>query len=195
MRKKLYTKYIILLMIVIQNIAIGQSSFNVNIGAVAGNNGNLITDSLRTYRTGYQIGVTGNFGTYNFFISPGVFFKDITINNRFNEIKPFVKSPRIKFAKAKIIIGYQTNLITKKIKFRIGGGINGNYIININDNNEDFSINTLEDTYLAYNFDIGLDFFILSFNLSYEKSVKNVLTNSVDGNKFDFLILSAGVIF
>lgn len=191
-----YTTILILLFLGMQNFTFGQSSYGANFGVVMGNNGNAlngINDSLYSFREGYQFGVLGNFGTYSFFISPGLYYKNITINNNFEKIDPFVKSPRLKIAKAKVVMGYQTDIISKKIKFKVGGGVNGNYIISIDDNGEDFSFNTLEDTHWAYSFDIGIDFFIVNINLSYEKSIKEVFKGSKD-YKFDYFILSAGIL-
>jgi hypothetical protein len=170
----------------------------MNFGVVLGNNGNVfnkLIDNVKIFRTGYQFGINGNFGTYSFFISPGIYYQNVTINNQFEKLEPFVKSPRLKTAKAKIIMGYQTDLITKKIKFRIGGGINGNLILNVDDNTENFSINTLEDTYFAYDFDIGIDFFIINFNVSYEKSIKDVFLNGLQKHKFDSFVFSTGILF
>lgn len=193
-----HTTILILFFLGIQNFTLGQSSYGANFGVVMGNNGNAlngINDSLYSFREGYQFGVLGNFGTYSFFISPGVYFKDITINNNFEKIDPFVKSPRLKIANAKVVMGYQTDILSKNIKFKVGGGVNGNYIISIDDNSEDFSFNTLEDTHWAYNFDIGIDFFIININLSYEKSIKEVFSRTPDDKyKFDYFILSAGIL-
>ena len=195
MRNFLYTTFIILLLSATQNFVSGQSSFGMNFGVVVGDNGNIIQDSTKTFRNGYQIGVLGNFGTYSFFISPGVYFKDVTINKDYKDITPFERSPRIKIAKAKVILGYQTNILTRKIKLKFGGGMNGNYVINISDNDEGYNFDTLNDTYMGYNIDIGLDFFSLTFNISYEKSIKEILTLKDKKSSLDFIILTAGFVF
>jgi hypothetical protein len=170
----------------------------MNFGAVAGSNGNIIQDTVNNdviFRNGYQIGVLGNFGTYSFFVSPGIYFKDFTIKKDFDKINPFERSPRIKLTKAKVVLGYQTNLFTRKIKLKFGGGMNGNYIINISDNDEGYNFDSLQDTYWGYNIDMGLDFFSLTFNISYEKTVKEVLSINDKRSKLDFIILSAGIMF
>ncbi len=195
MRNFLYTTFLILLLSATQNFVSGQSSFGMNFGVVAGDNGNIIQDSAKTFRNGYQIGVLGNFGTYSFFISPGVYFKDVTIKKDYKDIAPFERSPRIKIAKAKVILGYQTNILTRKIKLKFGGGMNGNYVINISDNDEGYNFDTLNDTYMGYNIDIGLDFFSLTFNISYEKSIKEILTLKDKKSSLDFIILTAGFVF
>ncbi len=198
MRKISYITFLILLLSATQNFINAQSSFGMNFGIVMGSNGNFVQDTLKSissFRNGYQIGVLGNFGTYSFFVSPGIYFKDFTIKKDFNKIDPFEKSPRIKLAKAKITLGYQTNLITRKIKLKFGGGLNGNYIININNNDEGYNFDTLEDTYLGYNIDIGLDFFSFTFNISYEKSIKEVLTLNKKSSGLDFIILTGGILF
>ncbi len=195
MRKKLYITFIVLLVAHLHKNVNAQSSYGMNFGVVVGDNGNIIQDSVYSFRNGYQVGVFGNFGTYGFFVSPGLYFKSVTIDNSFNKIEPFRVSPAIKIAKAKIIFGYQTNLFTRKIKLKLGGGMNGNYVILIDKNDADFNFNTLNDKFLGYNIDIGLDFFFLTFNISYEKSVKEVLSANGNNSGLDFFILSAGFMF
>jgi len=197
-KKYLYTTFIILLLVAIQNIALGQSSYGANFGIVVGNNGNLLNssgDSIRTYRNGYQIGVKASFGTYSFFIAPSINFKDISISNSFNSVNPFEKTPRLKIMKAKFVIGYQKSIITKKIIFKIGGGLNESLIVSVSDNKEGYSLENLEDKYLAYNIDIGFDIFKFSINLSYEKSLKNIYIANENEHKFDYLILTTGLMF
>ncbi len=180
-----------------QNFVMGQSSYGTSFGIVIGNNGNILSvakDTVRTFRNGYQIGLKANFGTYSFYISPSVFFKNITIDNSFKKINPFEKSPSLKIGKAKVVIGYQTNLFTKRIKFKLGGGLNGNYILAIADNPQSYNFNNITDTYIAYNIDVGVDVFFLNFNISYEKSLKDVFIIDPK-HKFDFLVFSAGVLF
>ncbi len=179
-----------------QNIASAQSSYGASFGVVTGKDGNLLKskDSIRTYRNGYQIGLKANFGTYSFYISPSIFYESITIDTSFKKINPFEKSPSLKIGKAKVVVGYQTNILTKKIKFKIGGGINGNYILSIADNNMNYTFNTITDRYIAYNIDVGFDIFFLNFNISYEKSLNDIFVENPK-HKFDFLVLSAGVLF
>ncbi len=190
-----YMTLFILLLSATQNFVIGQSSLGMNFGIVAGNNGNIIQDSTRTFRNGYQIGILGNFGTYSFFISPGIYFNDVTINKDYKEIAPFEIAPRIKTAKAKLTLGYQTNVLTRKIKLKFGGGMNANYIISISDNDEGYNFDTLDDSYMGYNIDMGLDFFFLTFNISYEKSIREILTLNDKKSGLDFIILTAGIVF
>ena len=192
-----YTTLLILFFIAIQNIVIGQSTYGASFGIVVGNNGDILKkgkNDVITFRNGYQVGLKANFGAYSFYISPGVYYKSITIDTSFTKIKPFEKGPGLKIGKAKVVIGYQTNLITKKIKFKVGGGLNGNYILSISDNNQNYDFNNITDTYFAYNVDVGLDVYFLNFNISYEKSLKDVFV-STPKHKFDFLVFSAGILF
>jgi hypothetical protein len=197
-KKFSYISIIILLLFIKQNIALGQSSYGFNFGVAIGGNGELMNnskDSINTFKNGYQVGILGTFGTYSFFISPGIYYEDITINKGYSKVDPFIKSPRMKLAKAKVVMGYQTNLLTKRVKFKIGGGVNGSYLLNIAENDMDYTFNNLEDNYLGYSIDLGLDFFFININLSYEKSLKNTFTKLDNKHKSDFLILSAGVSF
>lgn len=197
MKNFLYTTFIILLIIVTHSFASGQSSYGVSFGAIIGNNGDLLKskkDSVNTFRNGYQIGLKADFGAYSFYISPSVFYEDITIYNSFKNINPFQKSPSLKIGKAKLVFGYQTNLVTKNIKFKIGGGLNGNYVLNISQNNENLSFNDIKDVYAAYNIDVELDVFFVNLSVSYEKSLKEVYVNTPN-HKYDLLVFSAGVMF
>jgi len=192
-----YTTLLILFFIAMQNIVMAQSSYGTSFGVVIGSNGNVLKkekSNKRTFRNGYQIGLKANFGTYSFYISPSIFYKSITIDTSFTKIKPFEKGSSLKIGKAKVVIGYQTNLFTKKIKFKFGGGLNGNYVLSISDNSQNYDFNNITDTYFGYNVDVGLDIFFLNFNISYEKSLKDVFV-STPNHKFDFLVFSAGVLF
>lgn len=174
-----------------------QSSYNMVFGIIAGNNGNildennsLIPKNLQHFRNGYTIGVNGVFGTYGFFISPGAYFKDYTISGYYNKIEPFVSAPRIKSIKAKSIIGYQAGFLKNRIKFRFGGGLNYNYIVTINKNDLGVGFNTVNDNYLAYSIDLGVDLYILTFGLGYERTFSEVIKPDI---KMDFLVLTAGI--
>lgn len=177
----------------------GQSTFSFDFGILAGNNGNLLGDSLtgfpesiKEFRNGYSAGLKACFGTYGFFLSPGLYYQDYTISNKYVNLDPFIKSPRIRSAKAKVIVGYQADMLKRKLNFRLGGGLNYNYIIIIDKNNLAIDFQTINDKYLAYNFDVGLDIFFLNLGLSYERSIPDVIKSK---NKFDFFILTAGINF
>lgn len=177
----------------------GQSAFSFDFGILAGNNGNLLGDSLtsfpesfKEFRNGYTTGVKARFGTYSFFISPGLYYQDYTIKNSYERLSPFVKSPRIRSAKGKVIVGYQADMMKRKLNFRLGGGLNYNYIIIIDKNNSAIDFKTVNDKYLGYNFDIGLDIYFLNLGLSYERSIPNVIKSS---KKFDFFVVTAGINF
>ena len=170
-----------------------QSSMNMDFGIVMGGDGNMISDSIAGFRNGYTLGMHGDYGTYGFYISPGVYFQDFTIDNNYKYIEPFVKSERIKLLKAKVLLGYKTNLFTRKLKFKFGGGFNGSYIINIAKNDKGVDFKSLSDTYYAYSFDVGLDIFSVSVNLSYEKTLKEVLSLQGNSGYFDFVIVTLGV--
>ncbi|HHB52621.1 MAG TPA: hypothetical protein ENK75_06230 [Saprospiraceae bacterium] len=195
MKNFLYITFLILFFATSQNIVSGQSSFGISFGSVLGDNGNIINDNVKTFRNGYQTGVFGSFGTYSIFISPGIYYKSFTIDTVYNKLNPFERAPGIKMVKGKLTLGYQTKLLTRKIKLKIGAGINESYILSISGNDQGINFDTADDYYTGYNIDIGLDFFSLYLNVSYEKSINEVL--SINGNKsgLDFIILSAGVYF
>lgn len=182
----------------IQN-ALCQSSFSLDFGGLIGNNGSIFGDTTfkipskdMNFRNGYILGLKGVFGTYGFFISPGIYFQSESIDRSFKIINPLVKSPSMKKLKAKSILGYKFDMFSDNFTFRVGGGVNWNYLISIDNNNYNYSFSTLKDQYLAYNFDLGFDFNFFNLSLSYEKSLKNVL---IDNDKFDNLILTAGIDF
>ena len=177
----------------------GQSSYSIDFGIMTGGNGNLLGDSLvsfpnsvKEFRNGYTAGVKAFFGTYGFFISPGLYYQDYTIKNNYEKLNPFVKSPRIRSAKAKAILGYQADMLKRKLNFRLGGGLNYNYIIIIEKNNSGIDFQTINDKYFAYNFDVGLDIYFLNLGLSYERSISDVIKSK---NKFDFIVFTAGINF
>jgi hypothetical protein len=174
-----------------------QSSYHLVFGAIAGNNGNTLDDSvsvipvkLNQFRNGYTLGINGVFGTYGFFISPGAYYKDYTISEEYSKLQPFVTAPRIKSIKAKTIIGYQAGFLNNKINFRFGGGLNYNYIVTINKNDLGVGFNTVNDNYLAYSFDLGFDLYFLTFGLGYESTFSEVIKPET---KMQFLVFTAGI--
>jgi hypothetical protein len=177
----------------------GQSSYIIDFGVITGNNGKMLGDStisfpnsLKEFRNGYNAGFKAYFGTYSFFISPGIYYQEYTIKNDYKSPDPFVDSPRIRSAKAKAVIGYQADMFKRKLNLRLGGGLNYNYIIKIDNNPYGVDFQTLSDKYLAYNFDIAFDIFFVNLGLSYEKSIPKILNSQ---KKFDFIIISAGISF
>ncbi|MEZ4908858.1 MAG: hypothetical protein R2771_14745 [Saprospiraceae bacterium] len=81
-------------------LAKGQVSYSIDFGVLEGNNGNMFGDTTfqipsktNTFRNGFVVGLKGVFGTYGFFLSPGIYYQDYTVQNDFNIVSPFEKSP------------------------------------------------------------------------------------------------------
>lgn len=157
-----------------------------------GDSTNSFPNSLKEFRNGYNAGIKAYFGTYSFFISPGIYYQEYTIKSDYKSPDPFVDSPRIRSAKAKAVVGYQADMLKRKLNLRLGGGLNYNYIIKIDNNPYGVDFQTLSDKYLAYNFDIAFNVFFVNLGLSYEKSIPKILNSQ---KKFDFIIISAGISF
>ncbi|MGE5354844.1 MAG: hypothetical protein ACM3PT_01270 [Deltaproteobacteria bacterium] len=201
MCNSLFLKKIFLFLLLIAStlFVAGQSTYTAEFGILAGKNGNLTGDSitgfpnsLKQFRNGYNAGVKATFGTYSFFISPGLYYQEYTVKNDFTSLNPFIDSPRIRSVKAKVALGYQAYTLKRKINFRLGGGLNYNYVISIDKNVQGYDFKTIEDRYLAYNVGIDADAFFISLGLSYERSIPKILNSDI---KFDFLIFSAGFNF
>jgi hypothetical protein len=174
-----------------------QSSYSINFGVLTGKNGNYLSDTingfeLKNFRNGYNLEAKAHFGTFSIFISPSVSYQSYTVSNTYNEINPFVKNSSVKSLKAKGTIGFQAGLLKKKMILRAGSGLNYNYIIMIDKNDQGVNFQTLRDNYLAYNMDFELDFYFLRLGLAYEKSFSKILQET---DKLDFLIFSVGIRF
>lgn len=196
---KKYKKAILIIfsLIFVQFSSYSQSSYSINFGVLTGKNGNYLSDSingfeLKNIRNGYNIEAKAHFGTFSIFISPSISYQSYTVSKNYNQINPFVNDSSIKSLKAKGTIGFQAGLLQNKMILRAGSGLNYNYIIMIDKNDQGINFQTLSDNYLAYNMDLGFDFYFLSFSLSYEKSFSKILQKT---NKFDFLIFSLGFKF
>ncbi len=196
MGRLLYIYFLILFIVSFQKNVNGQSSYRLVGGILVGSDGNLpnlISNDEKKFRIGYQAGINANFGTYNFIISPGIFYRNITIDDGFKKIDPFVKTPRFHIAKSKIILSYQADLGSKKIKMRLGGGANGSYLI-MSDLVDNSNWNVVNDVYYGYNFDFGFDFYFLTFLFSYEKSLIDTLSYKNNNSRLDFFEMSVGII-
>ncbi len=196
MAKILYIFFLISFVLSFNNDMSGQSSYRATFGMVVGNNGDLSQfkmDGEKKFRIGYQAGLNANFGTYNLIISPGIYYRNITLDNNFEKLDPFVKSPRLNIIRSKAVLSYQTDIGTKRIKLRIGGGLNGSYIVKI-DSGYDKNYEILRDSYYGYNLDLGLDFYFLTFGVSYEKTLIDIISSDSIKSKFDAIEMSVGII-
>lgn len=188
-----YLIFIFLLMHAGQNKIRAQSSTSVEMGILLGDDGDFINNYAQGFRNGYMIGLKGDYGTYEVFISPGIYFQSFTINNNYKKVKPFVRDERINMLKAKALLGYKTYFLTRKTKFKFGGGITANYIINIAKNDKGVNFKTLSDTYWGYTLDTGFEIFSISLSVSYEKPFKEILKIDDKRSYFDFLVFSLSI--
>lgn len=172
-----------------------QSSYSINFGVLTGKNGNFLSDSIngfefKNFRNGYNIEAKAHFGTFSIFISPSISYQSYTVTKNYNQINPFVNDSYVKSLKAKGTVGFQAGLLKKKMILRAGSGLNYNYIVMIDKNDQGINFQTLRDNFLAYNIDFELDFYFLRIGLAYEKSFSKILQNT---DKLDFLIFSVGI--
>ncbi len=89
------------------------------------------------------------------------------------------------------MLSYQTDIGTKRIKLRIGGGLNGSYIIKADAIN---NYEILKDSYYGYNFDLGFDFYFLTLGFSYEKTLVDIISSGSTKSRFDAIGMSVGII-
>jgi hypothetical protein len=196
---KKYKKAILIIfsLSLLQFSSYSQSSYGINFGVLTGKNGNYLSDTingfeLKNIRNGYNIEAKAHFGTFSIFISPSISYQSYSVAKNYNQINPFVNDSSVKSLKAKGTVGFQAGIFKKKMILKAGTGLNYNYIIMIDKNDQGINFQTLRDNYLAYNMDLEFDFYFLNFSLSYEKSFSKILQKT---DKLDFLLFSIGIKF
>ena len=195
MKVPLYMVLIFLFSFAVQKHIFAQSSTVIEAGIIMGGDGDFLGEYSNGFRNGVLAGIKGEYGTYGFFLSPGIYFQNFTISKKYTQVKPFVDDKRINMLKAKALLGYKTDVFTRKIKFKFGGGINANYIINIQKNDAGIDFKTLSDTYWGYTVETGIDILSFSLSLSYDKSFKEIWHIEDNKGYFDFMILTLGFKF
>jgi hypothetical protein len=77
---------------------------------------------------------------------------------------------------------------------RLSLGSNINYVSGIDDNPENYGREAFNDTTIGANGILGLDFWVLTFDLGYEQSFTDFFTG-MDKNRNRFWTMSTGVFF
>lgn len=184
--------FICLLML---GFAIGHSQSGVNLRLGVGT---MVTD--QTYFTeeggahyGLRLAGFARIGASDtWYFNPGLSYERYNITAS-SEFDAFDKNTHLHFLKGYVNLAFfliQTDLF----KMRVTGGGNINYLAAIDKNDYDYELGDFNDATLGLNAGIGLDFWVLTFDLGYEQSLTDFFSEP-DKSTSRFWTLSAGFFF
>jgi hypothetical protein len=138
-------------------------------------------------RTGWNAGLDFRMHTRRFFVQPGVHYFNSSL--RFTESDslssaPLLDGPRIHSLKVPLLLGlYLTKANSGFFKFNIKGGATGNYVIAVDNNNQSgFDKDNIEEFSYGLAGGIGIEFGILTIDLSHEWGMSRFIKDSNSKN-------------
>jgi len=170
-----------------------QNGANLQFGPVLVGDLNLASFSDTAFlKKGYRIGVDARIGPYGFYLSPGLHYYGIDIESS-TGFNFFNSAPKYHIIKGPINLGYKM-FISRKVKFRVQGGIDVNYVLLIDDNDSDIGFKDINDAYFGLNLAAGIDFSHFTIDLNYESGLTNALKDN-GNSKFNYLSAALGYFF
>ena len=140
----------------------------------------------------YHVGVDARIGPFGFFLSPGLHYYAVDIRST-TGFDFLAQAPKYHIIKGPVNLGYKI-FINRRVKLRVQGGVDVNYILLIDENPYGITFNDVNDIFVGLNVGTGLDVGRLTFDLNYESGLSNVM-DGVDDTELSFLSLSLGVFF
>ena len=138
-------------------------------------------------RTGWNAGLDFRMHTRRFFVQPGVHYFNSSL--RFTDsdslsTAPLLDGPRIHSLKVPLLLGlYLTKANSGFFKFNIKGGATGNYVIAVDkDNQSRFDKDNIEEFSYGLAGGIGIEFGILTIDLSHEWGMSRFIKDSNSKN-------------
>ena len=184
---------LICLLVAGYNQVIGQSGFNIQGGI-----GTMITDQdFFTQEGGAHYGWKGTaFGRLGpndvWFFNPGLAYERYNLNSS-GSFNAFNGHPQVHFLKGYVNMGFYL-IHTDLFKMRLSLGGNVNYVSGVDDNPEEYQREAFNETAFGANGILGLDFWVLTFDLGYEQALTDFFAN-MDKNRNRFWTISSGVFF
>jgi hypothetical protein len=140
-----------------------------------------------TGRTGWNAGLDFRMHTRRFFVQPGVHYFNSSL--RFTDsdslsTAALLDGPRIHSLKVPLLLGlYLTKAHSGFFKFNIKGGATGNYVIAVDrDNQSQFDKDNIEEFSYGLAGGIGIEFGILTIDLSHEWGMSRFIKDSNSKN-------------
>lgn len=138
-------------------------------------------------RAGWNAGLDFRLRVRKFFMQPGIHYFSSSMNvTREDSIStaPFLTGPRIHSLKAPLLAGvYLTQAKGGFFRFNIKGGVVGNYVLNVDQNDDNrFDKDNIEDFSYGLNAGIGLEFGFLTIDLSHEWGMSPLFKDSNQKN-------------
>lgn len=138
-------------------------------------------------RAGWNAGLDFRLRVRKFFMQPGVHYFSSSMNvTREDSIStaPLLTGPRIHSLKAPLLVGvYLTKAKGGFFRFNVKGGIVGNYVLKVDQNDDDrFDKDNIEDFSYGLNAGIGLEFGFLTIDLSHEWGMSPLFKDSNQKN-------------
>ena len=141
------------------------------------------TDSDAKGRVGWNAGIDFRIRAKRFFIQPGVHYFNSSIGLTSKDSlsdAPLLSGPRLHSIKVPVLLGvYLTRATSGFFKLNIKGGASGNYLLAADQNDsKEFEKDNLETYSYGLNAGLGLEFGLLTLDLSHEWGISSVLKNS-----------------
>lgn len=152
---------------------------------------NSVSDTA-VHQKGFHVGVDARIGPYGFYLNPGLHYYNIEVQSGtgFNFLS---NGPKYHIIKGPLNIAYKM-FITRKFKFRIKGGLDINYILLIDDNDNGVSFENVNDAYFGINLGAGFDINRFTFDVNYESGLTNSLAD-IEDSKVNYFTASLGFFF
>jgi hypothetical protein len=139
-------------------------------------------DNQAKGRGGWNAGLDFRAHFNRFFIQPGAHYfsssMDVSTTDSLTT-SPFTSGPRIHSLRVPVLAGvYLTKAQGAFFKFNVKGGIVGNYVLSVDKNDRNFTIDNLERYSYGVNGGIGLEFGFITLDLSHEWGISKYFKNS-----------------
>ena len=132
---------------------------------------------------GWNAGIDFRIRAKRFFIQPGVHYFNSSIELTSKDSlsdAPLLSGPRLHSIKVPVLLGvYLTRANSGFFKLNVKGGASGNYLLAVDKNDsKEFEKDNLETYTYGLNAGLGLEFGLLTLDLSHEWGISSVLKNS-----------------
>jgi hypothetical protein len=138
-------------------------------------------------RSGWNAGLDFRIRAKRFFVQPGVHYLNSSVRFTSNDSisnAPLLSGPRIHSLKAPLLIGvYLTKANRGFFKVNIKGGAVANYVLAVDKNEQNkFTKNNIEEFSYGLNAGLGLEFGLITIDLSHEWGMSRYFKDNNDKN-------------
>lgn len=147
-------------------------------------------------RTGWNAGLDFRIRARRFFVQPGIHYFSSSLKLTSNDSvsnATLLRGPRIHSLKAPLLLGlYLTKANSGFVKVNLKGGASANYVLSVDKNDQlQFEKNNIEDFSFGLNAGIGLEFGLITLDVSHEWGISKLFKDN--DSKNNILRLTLGV--